>query len=218
MAWVATAVTAVGIGASYFSSQQQANAAKKGAQAQTAASSAAIEEQRRQFDKVQEMLSPYADAGNSALYGLMRLSGLGGGFMKSPEEAQQAEINKIEQSPLFQTLVDQGEAAMLQNASATGGLRGGNTQAALAQFRPQMLNQQIQNRMAQLSQLAGLGQASAAGVGAAAQQTGQAVGGYYGDIGAAQAGSQLAQAQANQNLLGDIVGGVSWLGQKRGWF
>lgn len=219
MTWAATAVTAVGIGTSYLGSKSSSKAAKSASKSQAAAAKAAIEEGRRQFDKVQEMLLPYADAGERAMLGQMRLLGLGGGGLGvSAAEAQQREIDKIEQSPLFQAKIAQGEEALLQQAAATGGLRGGNVQAALAQFRPQMLNQEIQDKFAQYGQLAGLGQASAAGVGAAAQQTGQAIGGYMGDIGAAQAGSKLAQAQANQQLMGDITGSLAWLGQKKGWF
>ncbi len=54
-------------------------------------------------------------------------------------EAQQGAISGLEGSPIFQALARQGEDAILQNASATGGLRGGNVQGALGQFRPAAL-------------------------------------------------------------------------------
>ena len=62
-------------------------------------------------------------------------------------------------------MVFQGENAMLQNAAATGGLRGGNLQGALAKFRPQVLSQLINQRMAQLGGLAGMGQQAATTLG-----------------------------------------------------
>jgi hypothetical protein len=74
-------------------------------------------------------------AGGPALQAQMAALGLSG------PEAQQEYVAQQEQSPAFQALARQQEEALLQNASATGGLRGGNVQGALAQFRPALLNQ-----------------------------------------------------------------------------
>ncbi|WP_221175245.1 hypothetical protein, partial [Staphylococcus aureus] len=75
--------------------------------------------------------------------------------------AQQTAIGNINNSAEMQTYLQQGENAILQNASATGGLRGGNTQAALAQFRPQLLNQLINQRYQNYAGLTALGQNAA---------------------------------------------------------
>lgn len=173
----------------------QSEAASDAAGAQAAASQAGIEEQRRQFDMVRELLKPYVEVGTPALQQQQALIGLQGA------EAQQAAIAGLESSPLFQARVRQGEEALLQRASATGGLRGGNIQAALAQFRPQMLQQEIETQYGRLGGLTSLGQQSAAGVGTAGMQTGARVAGLYGDVGAAQAGKELAQGQAFANVL-----------------
>ena len=173
----------------------QSNAASEAAGAQTAAAEAGIAEQRRQFDMVRELLKPYVEVGTPALQQQQALIGLQGA------EAQQAAIAGLEGSPLFQARVRQGEEALLQRASATGGLRGGNIQAALAQFRPQMLQQEIETQYGRLGGLTSLGQQSAAGVGTAGMQTGARVAGLYGDVGAAQAGKELAQGQAFANVL-----------------
>jgi hypothetical protein len=173
----------------------QSRAAGEAAGAQTAAAEAGIAEQRRQFDMVRELLKPYVEVGTPALQQQQALIGLQGA------EAQQAAIAGLEGSPLFQARVRQGEEALLQRASATGGLRGGNIQAALAQFRPQMLQQEIETQYGRLGGLTSLGQQSAAGVGTAGMQTGARVAGLYGDIGAAQAGKELAQGQAFANVL-----------------
>lgn len=173
----------------------QSQAAGEAAGAQTAAAQAGIEEQRRQFDLVQQLLKPYVEAGAPALQQQQALLGLRGA------EAQQAAISALEQGPGFQAQVQAGEEALLQRAAATGGLRGGNIQAALAQFRPQMLQREIETQYGRLGGLTALGQQSAAGVGTAGMQTGARVSGLLGEAGAAEAGRELAQGQAFANVL-----------------
>lgn len=109
-------------------------------------------------------------------------------------DAQSRAISGIENSPYFSGLVKQGENAILQNASATGGLRGGNTQGALAQFRPQMLAAAIADQYQRLGGITSLGQNAAAGVGNAGQNAANANSALLGQVGAAQAGGILGQA------------------------
>ena len=109
-------------------------------------------------------------------------------------DAQGRAISGIENSPYFSGLVKQGENAILQNASATGGLRGGNTQGALAQFRPQMLAAAIADQYQRLGGITSLGQNAAAGVGNAGQSTANANSALLGQVGAARAGSILGSA------------------------
>jgi hypothetical protein len=178
--------------------REQTKAASAAGGAQVEAARLGTEEQRRQFDRLQELLAPYVEAGTGALGGQQALLGLSG------PEAQQQAISGIEGSPLFGSLVRQGEQGILQSASATGGLRGGNVQGALAQFRPAMLQQLIENQYSKLGGLAGMGQASAAGVGAAGMQTGSNIANLLGQAGQAQAGSALARGQARAGQIGDI--------------
>ncbi len=122
-------------------------------------------------------------------------------------DAQQAAaVAKFENSPYFQAIVRQSEDAMLQNASATGGLRGGNTQDALSKNRPILLQQLIDKQLANLGGLASMGQNAAAGVGTAGMQTGQLIGSALGAGGAAQAGGILGQSNATIGALGNIGG------------
>ena len=130
----------------------------------------------------------------------------------SPQQAQQNAISGILQSPQFQAMTQQGENAILQNASATGGLRGGNVQAALAQYRPQILSQLIESQYQKLAGISQLGQASAAGVGSAGIQTGANIANLYGQQGAAQAGQAIATGQANAQAVGDITSTLGTLG------
>lgn len=138
----------------------------------------------------QQTLDPYTQAGAESLEQMQALMGLGG------PEAQAAAYQQIENSPGFMSAVQQGENAMLQNASATGGLRGGNTQGALAQFRPQMLNQAIGQQMQSLGGLAGMGQNAASQI--AGLQSGA------GDINASGA---MAPYQLQRDFTTDLIGG-----------
>jgi hypothetical protein len=184
----------------------QKNAAEEASGAQRDASQAAIEEQRRQQAETERLLAPYMQAGQGALGQQQALLGLGG------PEAQQAAIAQLEQSPQFQAMMQQGEEAILQNASATGGLRGGNTQAALAQFRPAMLSQLIQQQMAQLGGLSAMGQQGAMGAAGYGQQSAANVGTQLGLMGQAQAGAALAQGQGMANIFGGVGGALGTLG------
>jgi len=118
--------------------------------------------------------------------------------------AQQQAISGLEQSPMFQSLVRQGEQGILQNASATGGLRGGNVQGALAQFRPAMLNQQIQQQLSNFMGIASLGQNAAAGTGNQAVTTGQNIGNLQQNTGQARAAGTIGSANAIGGALGSI--------------
>ena len=94
---------------------------------------------------------------------------------------------------------------MLQNASATGGLRGGNFQGALAQFRPAMLQNQLDQQYNKWSGLAGLGQASAAGQAAQGMAMAGNVGNLMGQGAAAQAGGIMGQGSIASNTFGDLL-------------
>lgn len=182
----------------FMGSQDQAEATQSAAGQQSASAQAGIDEQRRQFDAIRKLMEPYAAAGPGALSQMQGIAGLGA------PGAQAAAYRGIEQSPGFQSMAQQGEAGILQNASATGGLRGGNVQAALGQFRPQLLNQFVNQQYERLAGITSLGQQSAAGVGTAGMQTGSNVANLMQQQGAAQAGGILGQAGANQQMLNVI--------------
>lgn len=132
-------------------------------------------------------------------------------------EAQQAAISKISESPLLQELTRQGEQAILQQSAATGGLRGGNIQGALAQFRPRMLQDEIDKQYSRMAQLSGLGQQSILGSPTTASQaypTGTGV-----DTSIAQLYSQLGQSNAANALAQGQATGQMWsnIGQAVGY-
>jgi hypothetical protein len=177
-----------------------AGAARDASGIQSGAANSAIAEQRRQFDTIVSLLSPFTQAGTKAIGAQQDLVGLGG------PGAQQAAITALEGSPMFTSLVKQGENAMLQNASATGGLRGGNIQGALRDFRPRVLAQLINDQFSKLGGITGVGQASAAGQANAAMNTGTNVGRLMLDEGAARAGGELAEGQTISNIARALAG------------
>lgn len=208
-------------GSALLGGSMQASASKEAAEIQAAAQYQALEEQRRQFNIATGQLEPFAFGsdggptirslqltstpflGNEAGRQLLALLGVTGGSPDLANIVEKAEIAKIEQSPTFREKVRQGEEALLQRASATGGLRGGNIQAALAQFRPQLLSQEIDKRISQLGSIAGAGSeqalqalnlrgAAAARQAASGVQFGQNIGQTLGNIGAAQSQASLS--------------------------
>lgn len=235
-------VTALTVGAGFLSSSMQADAATEAASIQAGASQAgieqqaaaaklSIEEQRRQFDALQAILKPYVDVGVPAIEGIKGYAQAGPAAFEQqqalagllgPERQRQA-IAQIEQGGGYQASVQAGEEALLQRASATGGLRGGNIQAALSQFRPQMLQQEIERQYGRLggfsdigretqANLLKVGQSSAAGVGAQGIATGTNIGNISGtsatnisnllaNQGAALAGGALGEAKAFGQFL-----------------
>lgn len=123
-------------------------------------------------------------------------------------QAQQGAVDQIQNSPLFGSMVQQGENALRQNASATGGLRGGNFQGALAQFRPSMLSAAIADQYSRLGGLTGIGQNAAAGVGNSGAQMANNNTNLLGQLGQIQAGGALAQGRATQQSIGGLSQGL----------
>lgn len=146
-------------------------------------------EQQAAQQAAQAGLSPYSQAGGRSVEAQQALMGLLG------PEAQQAAIAQLQAGPEFQAMMQQGEQAILQNAAATGGLRGGNTQAMLAQFRPQLLAQLINQQYGRLAGLTGTGLQAAGQSGNLGLSYSELGARTRGEIGAAIAGGEVAKAQ-----------------------
>lgn len=105
---------ALGAGASYLSSSKQSGTIQD-------ASDASIAEQRRQFDTMLDLTAPRRDAENEALNSLRAALGIDG----TPDYSQ------FYNTPGYQFTRDEALQATERQASATGGLRSGNTLTAL---------------------------------------------------------------------------------------
>lgn len=197
------AIAGIGLGAAdLYANYEQGQASQEAAKIQGKASQAGIDEQRRQFDALQKLLSPFVQSGTSALSAQQDLIGLNG------PEAQQKAIAAIQSGPQFSALNQQGQNAILQNASATGGLRGGNVQAALSQFSPNLLSQLINDQYTKLGGLSSMGQNAAAGVGNAGMATGTNIANLLGQQGSAYAGGALAKGATNAGYVNALTGGL----------
>jgi len=145
---------------------------------------------------------PYTTAGTGAVGQLGDLVGL-----NDPQSMQEA-IDRIMKGPLYGALYNNGEEALLQNASATGGIRGGNTQRGLADFGSDTLAKVYQQTLSNLGSVANLGLGAQGAVTGAGQNTANNVMTAQTDIGRAQAGNYLTKAginAANFNNAGGML-------------
>lgn len=200
------------VGGSIGSAVIGASSARSAAKAQSAATDRAaaanlqgtresIAAQKEQAEIARKLMDPFREAGLSSLSQMMELGGFSG------PEAQDAALQAIEQGSEFQRLQEQATQGMLSGASATGGLRGGNTQRALAELRPNLLMGLADRNYNRLTGLTNLGQAAAAGqagnamalganLGNIYQQSGRTQGAFATEQGRIRAGQSLAQGQA----------------------
>lgn len=202
MSWGAVIVGGSAIVGGLLSSNASKSAGNDAAAAQEASAQAGIDEQHDEFSQVRQLLAPYTNAGTNSLSAQQNLLGLNG------NGAQQSAIDSLQASPAFTSMLKRGENSILSNASATGGLRGGNTEAALAQFSPQLLAQTINSQFANLNGLTSLGENAAAGTGNAALQTGNNVSNLLQQSGAAQAGADLNAGKADANMWNSVAQGI----------
>jgi hypothetical protein len=117
----------------------------------------------------------------------MALLGLNG------TDAQQSAINALLSGPEYTSLLQQGQEGILQNASATGGLRGGNVENSLAHFRSDLLSQLISERYSQLGGISGTGAQVGTNVGELGANNASAIANLLGQQGAARAGGVMAK-------------------------
>ena len=244
MVGVVVGAAVIGAAGTAYAANQASGAADDAAAAQRDAAGQAATLQQTQYNRVQSLLAPYAQAGSGVFDGAAYLRAnpdvaADPYFSSRPEEhyrlhgqaegrqgtfsrpgalqaqqdllglngnaAQSSAMSAIESSPYFSGLVKQGENALLQNASATGGLRGGNTSAALAQFRPNMLAAAIDQQYQRLGGLVNIGQNAAAGVGNAGQAMANNTGQLLQQAGAATAGGYLASGRAAQQGINGLT-------------
>ena len=189
----------VGAAGSALSASQQRKAASRAGDAQSAAAYAQMEQQQAQFDKIRELLQPYVNTGTNANAALGNLLGVSG------NQAQQDAISALKQSPLYTSQLQAGENAILQNAAATGGLRGGNTQMALGRFAPALLASTIQSQVQNLGGLSNQGLTAAGGVSSGLGNLANANSAALGNIGQAQAGSALAAGNAFGGIANSLA-------------
>jgi len=187
-----------------FGGGAQKKAANQAMQAQTAALNRAIDIGNQQFQQTRSDYMPYTQAGTAAIGDLSALLGLGGlggvsetGATQAGRDRQADAIAQLQQGPLYQSLYRNGEEALLQNAAATGGLRGGNAQRGLADFGSDVLANVYQNQLANLNTVAGLGLGATGSVASFGANNANNAAGLTTQIGQAQANNYLTRGGIN---------------------
>lgn len=166
-----------------------------GGQAEEAGREAADVQARYQteaLDYLKELDALPREYREAALEQLAGISGIGG-----DPNAQQAMIERAQQSPLFAAMMgglEAGEESILRHAGATGGLRSGTTQEALGKFGTQLQNQALLTSYGeQMQGLQGLAGQPSLGLPIAQEMVG---------IGTTKAQGITGPAQAQQAGLG----------------
>lgn len=163
------------VGSAYASSKSS-----KAAKSQANAAQAASDQQLAMYNQTRDDLSPYTQAGQTALSQLMGQIGQGGYFNQTYSGQD------LYNDPSYQFRLKQGLNSVQSGAAAKGGLLSGATLKALNNYASDYASTEYQNaynrfnadqtnRFNRLSSLAGMGQNAAAQVGNNGLQTAQAV-------------------------------------------
>lgn len=203
---------------SSLSGGSSSRAARRAAAAQIAAANMAIQEQRAAREQSERLLSPYMQAGQQVLPELQDIAG------QELQGLPSVLPGDIGQDSLFQALKQQAISGIESSAAARGKLFSGTTPQAIADrvqqlalaragdiqqqnvmARQQLIGEQ-QQRFGQLFNVAGLGQASAAGQAANVIGSAQGIGNLFTQQGNAAAAARMAGANARAQLLNSVLG------------
>jgi hypothetical protein len=126
-------------------------------------------------------------------------------------QQQQASIDQLQASPLYQSLYRNGQETIMNNAAATGGLRGGNAQHSLANFGADTLAQVIQQQLANLQGVSNAGLQGTGAVSQAGSNSSNNVSNLLANNGQTQAGGILGANAANNAAINNISGSIGGL-------
>lgn len=215
----------VSAGATIIGNNSKNKAIQGATNAQVAQNDLAIAEDRRQYDQTRADQLPFLQAGQTALGQQQGVLGAQRGLLGLDGAGPQAQaIAQLKASPMWQSLFGAGEEAILANASATGGLRGGNTQQSLYRLGNDTLAQLIERQLANLGGLsgqygaiAGQGANTGANLGQLGAQSATNIGNIQIGSGQAQAGGILGRANVNTSTLDSVLGSLGKIAGKAGW-
>jgi len=185
-------VGVLGAGATIYGSNKAAGATKD-------ASNAAVAEQQAALAQQKELGAPYTALGQSAITPLEQLLGLTPG--STPGSQQAALAN----TPGYQFALKQGLQSTQAQANAMGMGLSGNTLAALDQYSTGLADQTYQERVGNLQDVVGIGQAAAAGQAANIGQSAANTGNIRMAQGQTDAGLAINQAAALSKIAGGAV-------------
>lgn len=196
------------IGSSVVGAVGASSAASKQEKAANQATNAQLE----MFHETQKNLAPFVGAGPNALANLT--AGIGSPSQPGPFSAPFNPQN-LANTPGYQFALQQGEQAITDQASATGGIGGGNTLKALMSYGTGLASQtyqqqfedylaQQQNAFQQAYNLASLSENAAAGQGSIAEQTGANIANTITGAGNAAAAGTVGATNAITGGIGNL--------------
>lgn len=197
MSGVATAVVA----SAYIGSQ----ASKSAANTQAAAADRASQLQQDQYAQTRADQMPWMQAGERAL-----------GKLEAASDYTPFGMDQFQADPGYAFRLKEGQKALDSQAAARGGLISGNALRAATAYGQEMGSQEYTNafnryqqeraaKLQPLQSLAGVGQTTAANLGAAGAANAGAVGNYLTGGAAANAAGQVGAANAASNAVGTYI-------------
>lgn len=188
MSWVAVAVG----GAAVVGAISQNSASNKAAGAQKGAARDAIAQSELNYNRTEQNLNPYIDAGKNALSQINSLNaGDYSGFYDSPDYAYTR---------------DQMQQGIERGAAARGSLYSGGTNVDLANALNGIASQNYGNFYNRLAGLAQMGQGAASNLGSVGTGNAAAIGGYLQNSANATQENAYNQANLTSNLAGTLGG------------
>lgn len=197
---------AASVGGSLISGMLSSNASQDAANTQAGAANAATQAQLDMYNQNVQRLSPWTNAGASALGTLTGML---------PSLTQPFSAAQFQQSPGYQWQLGQGLQAIQDSASATGGVNSGNTLKALMGYGQGLANQdyynalnaytnwqnQAYNMYSGLSNTGANAAGQTAGLGAS---TANAIGQNMIGAGNARAAGQVGSSNALTGMIGNL--------------
>jgi hypothetical protein len=202
MSWLGASV-GVSAGLSYLSSRDQADAARDAAKYQTEGMDAATKAQMEMYYQGREDQAPWREAGGRDLANLERVEGM--------YEAAIMDPGQYKESPGYNWLQKQGEAAIGRKSAAQGQFGSGRHDKDLMQYGQGLALQDYQGYLGRLGSLmdryagtSGVGQTSANQSALLGANTANQVGSYNIYGGQAQGGMAINQGNARTGLYGNL--------------
>lgn len=199
--WGAAIAAGAAVAGTMYSSNQQKQAAKGAANAQTNAANAAIQETEKNYNRTAQNLDPYISSGNNALNTMNALNS--------------GDYSSFKASPDYQFSLDQGLQGLDRSAAARGSLYSGGHSADILNYAQGLASQNYNQYYNRLAGLAGMGQSAASNLGSIGTGNAASIGNYLGNAGNAQANSAYQTANANTGMANTLVGlagqyGTQW--------
>ena len=181
------------------SAKLKADAAHSAATAQGQATKLGIQSEQEMFNKALEINQPYRDAGYQSLEQLQGLA--------DPQQRAQT-LQDYYAGDEYSAMAQQVEEQQMRNAAQTGGVRGGQNQAALASIAPQLGQQYLSGLQNQYTGLANMGMGAASQGAQGAQNFGSNRSALLQQGGQAEAQNALTQGGIWGNTLEGLGGGI----------